>query len=68
MEMTLEQSLEREIHGVLADLGIMEQRTDEFVDQEDIVKRFHGALGAVLEAVEKDVIKQVKAGKRKVKI
>ena len=68
MQTALAKKLDREIHGFLTDMGILEQRTDEFVDQEDIVERFHGALGEVIEKIEKDVVKQVKGGKRKVKI
>jgi len=60
--------LDREIHGLLTDLGIIEQRTDEFVDQEELVKRFMAAWREVVEKIEVKVIKQVKAGKTEVKI
>jgi len=46
----------------------MEQRTDEFVDQDDIIDRFQDALGKVIDKVEKNVIAQVKKGKKKVKL
>jgi len=65
---TLAKRLDREIHGLLADLGILEQRTDEFVDQEDMVKRFMRAWVKVVEKIEQKVMKQVEAGKTKVKI
>jgi len=60
--------LEREIHGLLCDMGLATQRMDEFVDQEDLVKRFIGAWNAVVEKIEKNVMKQLAAGKTKVKI
>ena len=62
------QRLDREIYGLLADLGILEQRTDEFVDQEDLVKRFISAWVKVVEKIEQKVLKQIEAGKTKVKI
>jgi len=65
---TLYERLDREIHGLLADLGFMEQRTDEFVDQEGIVKRFRHAWVEVVDKVEEKVVKQVEAGKTKVKV
>ena len=64
---TIYQRLDREIHGLLADLGLMQQRTDEFVDQEELVKRFIEAWVKVVDKVEEKVIKQIEAGK-KVKI
>jgi len=64
----LAERLDREIHGLLADLGILEQRMDEFVDQEDLVKRFMHAWVKVVEKIEQKVMKQVEAGKTKVKI
>jgi len=64
----LAQRLDREIYGFLADLGIVEQRTDEFVDQEDLVKRFINDWVKVVEKIEKKVMKQVEAGKTKVAI
>ena len=68
MHTTAEKRIDFEIHGLLADLGIMEQRTDEFVDQDDIIDRFQDALGKVIDKVEKNVIAQVKKGKKKVKL
>ena len=65
---TLAKRLDREIHGVLADLGILEQRTDEFVDQEGLVKRFIEAWGEVVDKIEKKVLKQVEKGKTEVNI
>ena len=62
------QRLDREIHGLLVDLGILEQRTDGFVDQEKLVERFVTAWRKVVEKIERKVIKQVEAGKTKVKI
>ena len=64
----LAERLDREIHGLLVDIGIAEQRTDEFVDQEDLVKRFIAAGVMVVEKIEEKVMKQVKKGKMKVKI
>jgi hypothetical protein len=55
--------LDREIHGFLVDMGVAVQRTDEFVPQEGMVKRFMAAWGKVAEEIEKKVIKQVEAGK-----
>jgi len=60
--------LEREVHGLLADLGLMQQRTDEFVDQEDIVKRFIQTWVKVVDKIEVKVIKQIEAWKTKVKV
>jgi hypothetical protein len=60
--------LEREIHGFLCDMGMAAQRTDEFIDQEELVKRFIVAWNAVVEKIKTDVMKQVEAGKMKVKI
>lgn len=60
--------LDREIHGFLVDMGIAQQRTDEFVDQEGMVKRFMDAWGKVADEIEKKVMKQVEAGKREVAI
>ena len=68
MQTALAERLDREIHGLLADLGILEQRTDEFVDQEELVKRFIAAWVKVVDDIEEKVIKQVQAGKQKVKI
>ena len=62
------QRLDREIHGLLADLGLMQQRTDEFVDQEELVKRFIEAWVKAVEKIEEKVVKQVEAGKTKVKV
>jgi len=64
----LAERLDREIYGFLADMGIVEQRTDEFVDQENLVSRFIAAWEKVVEKIEKNVLKQVEAGKTKVKI
>jgi len=64
----LAERLDREIYGLLVDIGILEQRTDEFVDQEDLVKRFISAWVKVVEKIEKKVLKQVEAGKTKVKV
>ena len=64
----LAERLDREIHGLLVDIGIAEQRTDEFVDQEDLVKRFIQAWVKVVEKIEKKIMKQVEAGKMKVKV
>ena len=64
----LAERLDREIYGFLVDIGILEQRTDEFVDQEDLVKRFISAWVKVVEKIEKKVLKQVEAGKTKVKV
>ena len=64
----LVERLDREIFGLLVDLGIVEQRTDEFVDQEDLVKRFIKEWVKVVEKIEKKVMKQVEKGKTKVKI
>jgi len=64
----LAKRLDREIHGLLADLGILEQRTDEFVDQEELVKRFIKAWNEVVAKIEKEVIKQIEKGKKEVKI
>jgi len=64
----LAQRLDREIYGLLADIGIVEQRRDEFVDQEELVKRFIRAWVKVVEKIEQKVMKQVEAGKTKVKI
>lgn len=64
----LAKRLDREIHGLLADLGILEQRTDEFVDQEELVKSFIKAWNEVVAKIEKEVIKQIEKGKKEVKI
>ena len=64
----LYERLDREIHGLLVDLGLMEQRTDEFVDQERLVKRFTEAWVNVVEKIEEKVVKQIEAGKTKVKV
>ena len=64
----LAERLDREIHGLLVDIGIAEQRTDEFVDQEDLVKRCIQAWVKVVEKIEKKVMEQVEAGKTKVKV
>lgn len=64
----LARRLDREICGLLVDIGLLEQRTDKFVDQEDLVKRFIGAWNKVVEKIEKKVLEQVEAGKTKVKI
>jgi hypothetical protein len=60
--------LDREIHGLLVDMGMLEQRMDEFVDQEALVERFLKAWVKIVEGIEKDVIKQVESGKTKVKV
>jgi hypothetical protein len=60
--------LDREIHGLLVDMGMLEQRMDEFVDQEALVERFLKAWVKIVEGIEKDVIKQVEGGKTKVKV
>lgn len=60
--------LDHHIHGLLADIGVLEQRLDSFVDQEDIVERFIAAWDAVLIEVESSVISQIERGKKKVKI
>jgi len=62
------QRLEREIHGLLADLGLMQQRTDEFVDQEELVQRFIKEWVKIIKKIEDKVVKQVEAGKTKVKV
>jgi len=64
----LAERLDREIYGLLVDIGILEQRTDEFVDQEDLVKRFISAWVKIVEKIEKKVLKQVEKGKTKVKV
>ena len=68
LQMTEKEKIDREIHGFLADLGIMEQRTDEFADQEDIEERFQDSLVKVIDKIEKNVLAQVKKGKTKVKV
>jgi hypothetical protein len=55
--------LEREIHGLMVDLGLDEQRRDEFLDQEGMVKRFMAAWEKAVEKIEEKVIKQIEAGK-----
>ena len=64
----LAKRLDREIYGFLADLGILEQRTDEFVYQEELVKKFIKAWNKVVEKIEKKVLEQIKKGKTEVKI
>ena len=68
INLKLAQCLDREIYGFLVDMGILEQRTDEFVDQEKLVEQFVTDWRKVVEKIERKVIKQVEAGKRKVKI
>ena len=67
-QVTVYKRLDREIHGLLIDIGLMQKRTDEFVDQEELVKRFIEAWVKVVEKIEKKVIKQVEQGKKRVKI
>lgn len=55
--------LASEIHGLLVDMGLAQQRTDEFVPQEDMVTRFMDAWGRVADKIEAQVIKQVEKGK-----
>ena len=64
----LAQRLDREIHGLLTAIGMLQQRTDEFVDQEELVKRFIAAWVKVVEKIEATVIKQVEAGETRVKV
>ena len=56
-------TLEREIDCILAFVGVIEQRTDEFVDQEDLVKRFMAAWSKAVDKIQEKVIEQVKKGK-----
>ena len=65
---TLAERIDREIHGLLADIGIIEQRTDEFVSQDDLVKRFMRAWAKVVDTIEETVIAQIDRGKMKVKV
>ena len=65
---TLALRLDREIHGLLTAIGMLQQRTDEFVDQEELVKRFIAAWVKVVEKIEATVIKQVEAGETRVKV
>ncbi len=55
--------LEREIHGLMVDLGLDEQRRDEFLDQEGMVKRFMEKWAKVVEKIEEKVIGQIERGK-----
>ena len=64
----LTERLDHEIYGLLADLGFVQQRTDSFVDQEDLVERFIEAWNAVVDKIEAAVMKQIEQGKTKVKI
>jgi polysaccharide pyruvyl transferase WcaK-like protein len=55
--------LEREIHGLMVDLGLDEQRRDEFLDQEGMVKRFMEKWAKTAEKIQEKVLKQIEAGK-----
>jgi len=60
--------LDREILGFLCDMGIMEQRTDEFIDQEKHVRKFLDKWRAALDKIEEKVMKQIDKGKTEVAI
>jgi len=60
--------LDREIHGLLVDLRLDKPRTDEFIPQEDMVKRFKARWGKVVDKIEAKVMKQIETGKTEIKI
>ena len=68
MNTALAGRLERELHGLLADIGLLEQRTDEFTDQEPLVRRFLAAWRKVVDKMEREAIAQIEAGKTRVRI
>lgn len=61
--MNVFERLEREIHGLLVDLRIDEQRRDECIDQEGMAKRFMARWKTAVEKIEETVLKQIEQGK-----
>lgn len=66
--MNIFERLDREITGFLCDMGIMEQRTDEFIDQDKFVKKFMDKWTTALDKIEEKVMKQIDKGKTEVAI
>ena len=60
--------LDHEIFGLLCDLGLAQQRTDEFMDQEELVERFLIAWRKVITELRKKVIRQIEKGKTEIKL
>jgi len=60
--------LDREIYGFMVDMRVADQSTDEFLDQEPMVKRFVKSWGTVVDKVRARVIKQIESGETEVNI
>lgn len=64
----IDNELERQVHNLLSDLGLIEQRMDEFVDQQAMVNEFLKRWNEVVFDIRDDVLRQIAVGKRKIEL